>query len=495
MFENISLKHFLLNKGPVIILLLLALFTRFWNLSSPAQVVFDETHFGKFISAYFDHKYYFDIHPPLGKLMIAGFAKIFGYRAGFDFNHIGETYSPDKFFLLRFLPALFGALLPLLIYCLARAMDSSRKAAFFAGFLVLFENTILVESRFILLDIFLLFFGFAAFLFFLVFRKAEGKRKIAFLILSGLFVGLAISIKWTGLSFLAVIFFLALADLLKDLRLKKFFLPFTILAAIAFAVYFASFAVHFSLLYKSGPGDAFMSRAFQQTLAGSSVSTDTKPLSLIGKFLELNIAMFDASARMIAIHPDASHWQEWLIMRKPVWYWTKDSRQNIYLFGNPVIWLMVFLGLIIIFLELLRNKPKILKKQEEKRQMTKILVLGYLASLLPFALIKRVVFLYHYLTALIFGILILAILADSFFSLEKVPEEKPYKLKKLLEKKKIAVPKTFFGFSSFGKLFLYSGFLLLVFFSFLFFSPLSYGLRVPAGIAEIYRCFIKFFAG
>ena len=63
----------------LLLLTLLALATRFYNLAHPAEIVFDEQHFGKFISAYLTGEYFFDIHPPLGKLMIAGVAKLAGY--------------------------------------------------------------------------------------------------------------------------------------------------------------------------------------------------------------------------------------------------------------------------------------------------------------------------------------------------------------------------------------------------------------------------------
>ena len=52
-------------------LLALGLFTRYYSLLWPRQVVFDEVHFGKFVNGYITGRYFFDIHPPLGKQLIA----------------------------------------------------------------------------------------------------------------------------------------------------------------------------------------------------------------------------------------------------------------------------------------------------------------------------------------------------------------------------------------------------------------------------------------
>ena len=68
----------------------LGILTRFYGLSWPREVVFDEVHFGKFVSSYITGRYYFDIHPPLGKLLIAAAAWYSGYDGRQPFERIGE---------------------------------------------------------------------------------------------------------------------------------------------------------------------------------------------------------------------------------------------------------------------------------------------------------------------------------------------------------------------------------------------------------------------
>ncbi|MBU4141994.1 phospholipid carrier-dependent glycosyltransferase, partial [Patescibacteria group bacterium] len=68
------LKNFLKRNYLFVILAALAFIIHFAFLACPNQTIFDEVYFGKFAAAYFSREYYFDIHPPLGKLIIAGWA-------------------------------------------------------------------------------------------------------------------------------------------------------------------------------------------------------------------------------------------------------------------------------------------------------------------------------------------------------------------------------------------------------------------------------------
>src|SRR3989304_9866784 len=128
------------NKWLLFIVLGIGLVTHFAFFGHPNQTVFDEFHFGKFVSGYYTGEYYFDIHPPLGKLTIAGFAKIFNFKPEFSFAQIGEKFPDNKYLALRFLPSLAGTFLPVVIFLLALQLKFRPQAAFIIGLLVAIEN-------------------------------------------------------------------------------------------------------------------------------------------------------------------------------------------------------------------------------------------------------------------------------------------------------------------------------------------------------------------
>lgn len=420
----------------LITLLGLGLATHFAFYGTPNSAVFDEVHFGKFLSAYFTHQYYFDIHPPLGKLILAAWGWLWGFHPGFGFANIGDVY-PDRLYLaLRFLPTLAGALLPLVIFGIARRLRISWWASLLAGVLVALDNALLVQSRFILLDSFLLLFGFSAFYAYLTYR-AHGS--LHWLFAAGILASAALSIKWTGATFLAIIICLEFATLVREWRAKKLQLLFPralALVALPLLIYAGVFRIHFMLLTHSGTGDAFMSPAFQHALQGNSNAsrTDLVDQSPFAQTAELNIEMYRSNKRLTATHPYASLWYTWPLMQRPIFYWVHDTAR-IYLIGNPITWWASSVAVVVALLLAIgwiRSTPR-----------TLWLLLGAWAiNLFPFIGITRVMFLYHYFTALIWAILILACVVD-----------------------RLGNPKRFFWVLSSAALLL-----------FIFFAPLSYGL-------------------
>jgi len=432
------------QEKQIIILLIISFFLHFFILNYPLETIFDEIYFSKFAGSYFTHQYYFDIHPPLGKLIIAGFLKVAGFNSELNFSEIGQPISSITAILLRFLPALFGTLFIILIYFLILKMGLSEKAAFLGSWLALFENAILTHSRLALIDIFLLFFGFLS-LYFLISYFKDKQKRIIFLILAVVFSTFAFSIKWTGLTFFMIVLFGFVFNLCKRFSFKKLFvLFFTIIFSLL--IYCLIFALHFSILNMPGPGNKFMSPDF-----------NNGKLSTFQKVVELNKQMYISNASITAFHSYSSKWYEWVIGKKAIWYWSKstdNSRGDVFLLPNPIIWFSalfcVFFSILILTIKRLRKKmPKIFY----------LLIFGFFANLLPFIFITRAAFLYHYFPSLIFGILIIAVLYDTFFKTK----------------------------SDLG----YFGYLALVLLVFILFSPLTYGVLLPIEINYFYRLLLR----
>lgn len=444
------MKNFLKKSWPFIILAVLSLILHFAFLSYPSQVVFDEVHFGKFVAAYSTGQYYFDIHPPLGKLMIAGFAKLTGVNPVFNFAKIGQALPAGAIFALRFLPALAGAFFVLFFSWLAYLVSRSKQAALIAGFLILLDNAFLVQSKFILIDAFLLCFEVLTLCFFFLSQRQKvfGLKWFAYLALTGLFAGLTVSIKWTGLAVIGIIGLILLAKIFS----KKLALYLSLSAAIhpdvpntdpeptkwrlakeaiggslfllliSFLVYLIPFFIHFRLLPNSGSGDAFMSPAFQQELKYGRENV-YRPLPFWQKFAELNVTMFTANAGITEKHPFSSRWYTWPLNSKPVYYWNQTDipghpglQAKLYFSGNPILWPLAGIALACVLLLLIFSR----KSRRQTEPIFFILIFAYLANLLPFIFIERTAFLYHYLPPAIYANLLLALCLARLWPKDKI---------------------------------------------------------------------------
>jgi dolichyl-phosphate-mannose-protein mannosyltransferase len=420
---------------PVLILAMSAV-THFIHFGKPASVVFDEVFYGNFASSYWQGSYFFDLHPPFVKLLFAFVGKIFNLdQFTVDWSSIGNSI-PISVIGLRILPMIAGLLLPIIVYAICRRLEFSKSASFVGASLVILENSLTVQSRYILPDIIMLFVGFSAILFYLEYIKRLGLSRWSWsFAISTISAGLALTIKWTGLTFLFLIIVMEVYRLYCDstkikVLLKKisiFTLKYLVISAV---IYTSLFFIHFSILPNSGPGDVFMSQRFQKTLIGNSNYNDPNlvPSNFVEKITELNRVMFTSSSGMTATHPNSSKWYTWPIMQRSVFYWqdnatsTDSQHSYIYLLGNPFIyWLgtisVIMLILVSIFKLIIRKKLSI---DPETSKVMIFITIGYLANLLPFMLIGRVMFLYHYETALIFSIMAVAFLVDIMVPKKKV---------------------------------------------------------------------------
>ena len=67
--------------------------SRYHGIMEPDHVCWDETHFGKHASWYINNQFFFDVHPPLGKMLIAFVGELTGYNGTFPYEKPMDKYS------------------------------------------------------------------------------------------------------------------------------------------------------------------------------------------------------------------------------------------------------------------------------------------------------------------------------------------------------------------------------------------------------------------
>lgn len=302
-------------------LLFLSGVTHFVGLSQPREVIFDEVHFGKFVTAYCcTGERFFDIHPPHAKLLIAAVAKLSGYAGDSSFENIGQPYGAVSPFGFRAVSALTGTLLPLIIYALIRQLGGSARAAFFAALLVIFDNALTVQTRLMALDGLLLLATFGSLAAYLVAEHAlsAAKQWVAWAVVAGALAGLAVGSKFTGLLALGLIGILGLRRLFVAYRtplFRRWLLMGVFILVSAFLVYMAGWVIHFLLLTEPGGGDVWGVPQWEKPLA----------LSFWRETITLHKTMYNANNGLTIFHHDSSPWWGWPFMNNPVFYWHKPS--------------------------------------------------------------------------------------------------------------------------------------------------------------------------
>ena len=139
------------------IVAVLGFVTRFYNIWYPGVVLFDEVHFVSMTQWYLARKYFFDIHPPLGKLLLAFVGFLFNFNDFESYRDIGKTYETNSYIYLRCFQALWGALLPVVCFMSMKLLKFSTISCIFSSLLIILELSLQTISRAILLDSLLYF--------------------------------------------------------------------------------------------------------------------------------------------------------------------------------------------------------------------------------------------------------------------------------------------------------------------------------------------------
>jgi len=428
----------------LVLIFAVSLVLHFWSLSRPDFVVFDEQWFANFANSYFTHLYYYDIHPPLGKELLAFFGWLFGYQAAVPGFFIGDTFpNAANFVPFRQAVALFGSFLPVIVYLIARQLRISFPFRVLAALLVLLDNALLLQSRLVLIDIFLIDFSLLAMLAYLMARNCppdDDNRRWMLWGLVGLCAALAVSVKFVGGSvFVAII---ACELLVPSLPRPEFLKKIAVCAVIIGAIYVISYVPHFAALDKERD---LLSLADPLTSPGKG-ATSPAPYPnayfrlISGGFSNQFITLQSQLTLMLSEvhHPYESRFYTWPFMYKPIYYGLRtggDKNEYLYLFGNPIVWAAGLVGAIGTFsalaVALLRPGTVYQNGRQKGRKgsvrypaarwwpplsgharVLIILVIFYLVTWLPFIITSRATFLYHYFTPLCISLIAFAYACD-----------------------------------------------------------------------------------
>lgn len=363
-----------LKSVPLAIIVIIATLVRFLNLSRPDVLVFDEVYYVDGAKDLLANgvevdgaKPEFIVHPSVGKWLISLGIAIFG----------------DDSFGWRFTTALVGVVSVVVIYLVALRLFASKQVALLAAFLLAIDGLAIVMSRTALLDNFLALFALLAF-------WALVERQYLWM---GIALGLAISIKWSGLYFLAV--FLAIALLIelrsRGLREMKIVDGAKILLALPIAgvVYLLSWT-----------GWLISDRGWART-------SDSNPLIALWNF---HREIYGFHSNLDAEHPYRSHPWSWLVMGRPTSFFYESPKgcgeeqcaQEVLALGNPLIWWFGTIAVATLIGYLISRKDR-----------NALLILSaFSASFLPwFFFPDRTMFTFYAISILPFLILAIAYLA------------------------------------------------------------------------------------
>jgi dolichyl-phosphate-mannose--protein O-mannosyl transferase len=242
------------------------------------------------------------------------------------------------------------------------------------------------QARLALVDTFGVTFVFISFYYL---YKFITQQRLALLLWSGVFFGLAISIKWSAVFASLGFLFIAGYLLITRYPLQK---RFSRLNLVKYG--FLSYAVVALCVYLLSFFDIFMHGGTLQTV------------------INYNTNMYNYHSTLIASHPYSSPWWSWPLDLKPMGYYAgynDNLKSSINAFGNPAIF---WTGIVaILYLVFAMFKRKSLEAA--------FILLAFLGLYVPYIFVGRLMFIYHFYYAVPF--LILAVVYMFKAMILKVP--------------------------------------------------------------------------
>ncbi|MEH2147118.1 dolichyl-phosphate-mannose--protein mannosyltransferase [Nostoc sp.] len=453
---------------------ILSLALRFWGLERFNTLVFDEVYFAKFGNNYLTRTPFFNAHPPLSQYII-GIGIWIGSHIPFWHDTVnGLTGSLRSPWTYRWLNALTGSFIPLVVAAIAYQLSYRRTFAILAGLFTACDGIFLVESRYALSNIYIVIFGLLGHWFFLLALDNQNRQRSFWLVFAGITFGASVGTKWNGLWFLSGAYLIWIAAwviyLINSFPNPKLFFTSPSLKQAA--------GISQDSENSSQESEVRSQDSRVNTYSPSSPSSQT-PLqnltqlnifhmlfylgiipALIYSIIWIPHLQLDKTYGFIAVHqqilkfhlhlggnspnvhPYCAAWYKWPLMTRPMAYYYQTAERltdplpvmgpplppgagqviyDVHAMGNPFLWWFGVAAML--FLVGMLVSQVVIPWVKEKRFSLKAtlsvdtwialyLVINYAANLLPWVKVTRCVFIYHYMCAVVFVFLAIAWFVD-----------------------------------------------------------------------------------
>lgn len=331
---------------------------------------------------------YESTHPPLGKIIIALGIQLFGFGP----------------FGWRFMGTLFGVLMLPLIYMMTKAILRKTAFATCAMLLLAVDFMHFAQTRIATIDVYAVFFIMLMFFFMnqymsLNFYREKLRHTWIPLGLAGLSFGLGVASKWivlyggAGLAIMLAIIlwrryseYRAAKQLLSkgSQKLKESYVTELQHITASFAPYTIATLAICIVFYIIIPVAIY-------ALANIPVLKPLPSGYTLNALIDYQVNMYNYHSQLVSSHPFSSTWWEWPFMKRPVWYYTDSGlaeglRSTIVTLGNPLIWWVGICAMIATVFVSIRRK----------QYMVMSIFIAYGAQYIPWMLVPRETFIYHY---------------------------------------------------------------------------------------------------
>lgn len=413
--------------------------TRYWL---PESLFWDENYHIASAQKQIDGVMYMETHPPLGKMLIALGEVVAGGNDDLDKSqllgrdHIGNTNLPKGFSYagVRLASVALMILAVLLLYALIMEIVRNRAIALAFASLLVFDNAVVTHTRSAMLEGIQIFFVLLALWWFARIAARGAPIRLRHYVVLGVLIGLVVAVKANGAVLLLLFAALFAVDQWSAVRERRWlavarrFAFAAPLGAVAVATTFAAvFYFHIASTTEIASNRTY--KASPEYVQHIRAGTTWTPAGFAVGFrdhLRYMAEYSDGVPRLDVCKPgeNGSHPSGWPLGGKTINYrWNKNvigGRAEVsytYLVANPLVWLPVALG-IVLSLGLLIGRFVYGQKPQDPRLFHWIALFTalYAAYMLAMLQFERVMYLYHYLLPLVFGIVNLALVFRYVFA-------------------------------------------------------------------------------